>query len=313
MKQLASVPKKQKRVQLKEGRIGRRRRYSAEELLACGLINLDKPKGRQSKHIVADLKEFLQVDKLGHAGTLDGNTTGVLPLMIGKATKLSGILSKSDKIYRGKFKLHGDVSKKKLRRGMAKFVGVIQQLPPKISAVKRRVRKRKIYWFDLLKLKKNVASFEVACQHGTYVRKLCHTLGAKVGPGAHMFELERIQSGPFKIRKSIGIDVIRKRYKKYRVRKSNRHIRKFMTGPEAGVRHIPKAWLDSEAVKTVVQGSPVFVPGVLRVTEDFSPGRVVAIFGQDNRLKALGEAKMSVSEIKKQRRGVAIKTDLVLV
>lgn len=280
--------------------------YSSAELLHCGVINLDKPRGPKCKQILVKLRAVLAAEKLGHAGTLDPNTTGVLPVLIGKATKLSEILSTSDKIYRGKFKLHKEISKEKLRLCMTNFVGVIKQLPPKISAVKREVRERTVYWFKLRGFKDRVASFEMACQHGTYVRKVCHDLGEDLGVGAHMFELERIQSGPFVIRKSVSFDKVKKWAKKGK-------YHKFISPPEAAVKYIPKVWVDDDAIVTVRKGTPVFVPGVLRVTNDFAPEKTVAIMGQDNKLKALGLAKLSIEQLKKQRRGIAVKTDLVLV
>jgi len=292
---LASTKIKQKIIKIERDRIARRRRYSKEELLKCGIINLNKPKGPKCKHVLSRLRKELKIDKMGHAGTLDPNTTGVLPILVGKATKLSELLSKSDKIYRGRFKLHGEVTKEKLKRGMANFTGVISQLPPKISAVKRVVRQREVYWFKLRKYKNRVASFEMACQHGTYVRKVCHDLGEELGFGAHMFELERIQSGPFKLRKSVRVDAIK--------------IRE----PELAIKYIPKVWVDKDVVRTVRKGTPVFIPGVLRVTSDFAEEKLVAILGQDNRLKALGIAKASIDMLKTQERGVAVKTDLVLV
>ena len=290
-----------------------RRRYSSAELLRCGVINLDKPRGPKCKHVLVKLRVALGAKKLGHAGTLDPNTTGVLPILVGKATKLSEILSTSDKIYRGKFKLHKKVSKKKLKQYMTKFEGIISQLPPKISAVKRVVREREVYWFKLLKFKNQIASFEMACQHGTYVRKVCHDLGESLGVGAHMFELERIQSGPFVLRKSVSFDKVCKLASKYRATGKGKYIRRFISPPEAAVKYVPKAWVDDRAIATVRKGTPVFVPGVLRVTNDFAPGKTVAVLGQDNKLKALGVAKLSIKQLKKQRRGVAVKTDLVLV
>jgi len=306
MAKLASTSIRQKVIKIDAGRIKLRRRYSADELLKCGVINLNKPRGPKCKHVLNNLKAFLDVKKLGHAGTLDPNTTGVLPVLIGKATKLSEILSTSDKIYRGKFKLHGLVTKEKLRRCMADFTGVIKQLPPKISAVKRVVRKRRVYWFKLLKFKDQVASFEMACQHGTYVRKVCHDLGEALGIGAHMFELKRIQSGPFVIRRSISFDKVRKLASKGK-------YSRFISPPEAAVKYVPKVWVDDDAIATVRKGTPVFVPGVLRVTSDFERGRTVAVLGQDNKLKALGIAKLGSNQLRKQRRGIAVKTDLVLV
>ena len=121
-----------------------------------------------------------------------------------------------------------------------------------------------------------------------------------------MFELERIQSGPFVIRKSVSFDRVRKLAAK-------RKYKTLISPPEAAVKYVPKAWVDDRAIATVRKGTPVFVPGVLRVTNDFAPGKTVAVLGQDNKLKALGVAKLSIKQLKKQRRGVAVKTDLVLV
>lgn len=300
-------------IKIDEGKVSSSRKYSGEELLKCGIIVLNKPKGPRCRRIVEDIKVTLRLDRVGHAGTLDPITTGVLPILLGKATKLSDILSTSDKIYRGKCNIHEAISKKELLEGMKAFTGVITQVPPKLSAVARIARQRNVYWFKLLDFKERVASFEMACEHGTYVRKVCHDLGQKLGIGAHMFELERIKSGPYVLKGARNLKQVFAKFEKYKKTKDEKYIFDFIREPETAVEFIPKMWADDTALVSVLKGSPVFIPGVLRVTSDFEIGKTVAVFGQDNKLKALGKAMCSIESLKKEKHGVAVKTDLVLV
>jgi len=227
----------------------------------------------------------------------------VLVILLGKATKLSGILSLKDKTYVAKMNLHKIVSKTELLKALKHFTGEIEQLVPKLSAVKRQVRTRKIHYIKLLSLKDRIARIEVKCQHGTYIRKLIHDIGEHLGIGAHMFELERIKSGRFTIRDALTLSKIEKYVRKEKF--------SFILPPAAGIKNELKVYVDKYAAETVAKGTPVFVPGVLK-SDKFTKGDIIAIMHK-KQLIALGVAKLSIAELKKQRHGVAVKTDLVLV
>ncbi len=278
--------------------------YLLNEYLSHGLIILDKPAGPKSKHVTNKIKNLLKVVRTGHAGTLDPKVTGILPVGLGKATKILGLLSNYPKTYEGEMKLHGDVSKVQLEKAFKKFTGKIRQLPPKISAVKRAYRIREIYSFDILRIEGRLVSYKVHCQAGTYIRKLCHDVGEYLGTGAHMTKLRRTKSGPFTLKDTTTINSIIK----------NKEVAsKFAKPVEIITKHMSRVWVDNDAVPRIIQGSPVFAPGVAQLTDDIEKGTVTAILDQENRLVAIGPASMSSKKILKSKKGMAIKTDAVLL
>jgi len=174
---------------------------TTKDLLNFSIINIDKPKGFTSFDVVNKLRYLFKVKKVGHFGTLDPMVTGVLPIAIGKATRLTPYFMNKDKTYIGKFRLHKKISKVDLEKEMKKFLGTINQLPPQKSRVKRQIRKRNIHEFKIIKKHEKIVEFKSVVQAGTYIRKLISDLGEKIG-GAHMTELRRTQAGIFEIKNS---------------------------------------------------------------------------------------------------------------
>lgn len=283
-----------------------------EELFAQGVVVLDKPAGPKCKYVVNKVQGILEVAHAGHVGTLDPQVVGVLTICLNKATKISGVLSEADKAYEGVMKLHGEISDAKVKAAFKKFTGVIEQLPPKISAVKRVVRKRKIYYFKFLKREENKVWFRVKCQHGTYIRKLAFDVGEYLKVGAHMWRLRRIESGAFTEKDVVSLDDLKKNYKKFLKTKSERFVRKIIRPIEDSVLHIGGVWIDDRVLKPLKNGSPIFVPGITKTTK-FDKKEWIAIFDSKNRLCAIGKAAMSSAQIKKVKKGLAVKTDIVLI
>jgi len=286
---------------------------SGEELLNFGIINLDKPAGPKSIHIANMIRDILEQPKVGHSGTLDPKVTGVLPIGLGKAVRVLPVLTTAGKVYQGVMHLHKEVKKTELLRAFDKFTGVIEQLPPKISAVKRQWRKREIYWLKLLKLDGKNAEFEVGCQAGTYIRKLCHDIGQYLGIGAHMISLRRIQSGPLKIKDSVSLAVVKANYKRYLQTKEDSYIKKFVLPPEKAVEHIPKIWIEDKVKKPFSRGSPIFAPGIIAFTSNLKKDSTVAIFDQANSLIGFGVSILNAEQLKEKEKGLAIKTDVVFI
>ena len=188
---------------------------SIQELLEFGIININKPSGPTSFNISDYVRKSLGLRKTSHFGTLDPKVTGVLPIALNRACKLTGYFIGEDKEYVGIMRMHGDViwtpkgvprkiSGEILTRGKIKkmikekFMGVIKQTPPVKSRVKRQEREREIMKFKLLEVDKRDILFHVECQGGTYIRKICDDLGRELGVGAHMLELRRVRAGIFK-------------------------------------------------------------------------------------------------------------------
>jgi H/ACA ribonucleoprotein complex subunit 4 len=286
---------------------------TAQELLNCGIINLDKPKGPKSIHCVNNIREILEQPKAGHAGTLDPAVTGVLPIGLGKAVKVLPVLSLAGKVYEGKMHVHEDVTKEQLQEAFNKFTGKIKQTPPKKSAVARREREREVYWFEIKSVSGRDVEFETGVEHGTYIRTLCIQVGDYLKVGAHMSYLRRIQAGPMKIDDSVTFEEVKKNYKKYLRTKQQKYIANFVTTVEKSVTHLPAVWVDEGVKEYLKHGSPVFVPGVLAFTSDLEKGATTAVFDLNNNLLAIGFAEMSESEMKTAEKGMAVKTDVVLI
>jgi len=172
---------------------------SIQELLEFGIINIDKPSGPTSFDISDFVRKKLGLRKTSHLGTLDPRVTGVLPIALNRACKLTGYFLGEDKEYVGIMRIHEEISLEKIKNMIKnKFLGKITQMPPVKSSVKRQFRQREIKRFDLYEEEDRNILFEVECEGGTYIRKLLHDLGEELEVGAHMLELRRIRAGIFK-------------------------------------------------------------------------------------------------------------------
>ena len=123
---------------------------SISELIEFSILNIDKPSGPTSFLVSDFIRKNLGIRKTSHAGTLDPKVTGVLPVMLNRACKLSEWFMKKNKTYVGVMRLHGDVDDEKLKKEIEGFVGKIKQLPPVKSRVKREEREREVYSFEIL-------------------------------------------------------------------------------------------------------------------------------------------------------------------
>ena len=213
-----------------------------------GIILINKEKEWTSHDVVAKVKKMLNV-KVGHTGTLDPNATGLLPVLVGKGTKLSQYLINHDKEYEVELKLgiktntadsegkileekevqESILEKENIQNILQSFIGKQKQVPPIYSAIKvngkklyeyarknidieLKPREIEIYKITLLDIdkKENIVKFIVKCSKGTYIRSLCEDIAAKLGTVGYMKELDRLQVGVFKIEDSIIIEELEK-------------------------------------------------------------------------------------------------------
>jgi tRNA pseudouridine55 synthase len=205
-----------------------------------GILNINKPWGKTSFSIVSLVRRLSGEKRVGHAGTLDPAATGVLPVCLGQGTRVVEYLVDSPKAYKAEIELgvatdshdatgtvvsRGDpsgVTKEKLLEALGSFRGLIEQTPPMYSAVKhegkplyelaragikvpRKSRKRWIYRLELLDWQPPIATIEVECGKGTYIRSLADDLGQLLGCGAHLKSLTRLRCGIFTIEEAITI------------------------------------------------------------------------------------------------------------
>lgn len=213
-----------------------------------GIININKCVGITSHDVVYRLRKLLGIKKIGHTGTLDPDASGVLPMCIGRATRIAELCTAKDKEYRAVLRLgvvtdtqdiSGEVLEQnevifdeaKIRAAAERFVGDISQIPPMYSAVKvggkklyelaregvtieRKPRGVRVDSIEFLAFspEKNETEMYVKCSKGTYIRTLCHDIGAALGCGGCMSALERTASGKFRIENSYTLEEVESMY-----------------------------------------------------------------------------------------------------
>lgn len=285
---------------------------SVESLLEHGVINLDKPVGPSSHQVSAWVKELLEIDRAGHAGTLDPKVSGVLPVAIRRATKGVAALSGSDKEYVTLMQLHDDVSEDRLREILGRFRGPIYQTPPLKAAVRRRRRIRTIHEFEVLEVEGRYVLFRVLCDAGTYIRKLCHDIGTALSVGAHMQGLRRSRAGPFTEETLVTLHDLKDAYVFYRKDGREEEIRKCVLPYERMMDHLPRILIRDSAVDSVCHGADLAVPGVSRL-QPFERGDRVAIMTLKGEGVATAEALMSSDDVLDADSGIVCDTERVFM
>ncbi len=205
-----------------------------------GILNINKPVGKTSFEVVAFVRKLSGEARVGHGGTLDPEATGVLPIGLGRGTRMAEFLAEERKVYQaqvelgtatdtydasGKVTYRGDVStvtKEQVEAALVSFRGLIQQTPPLYSALKyqgqplyrlaragievpRSPRKVNVFRLELLDFELPLLTLEVTCSKGTYIRSLAHDLGQALGCGAHLKSLVRLKSGPFHLSEAVSL------------------------------------------------------------------------------------------------------------
>jgi len=283
------------------------------ELLNNGIINLDKPSGPTSHQVDAWIKKILNIEKVGHGGTLDPNATGILPIGIGDATKALQALLFAGKEYIGIMKLHKDVDKKKILEVCNSFVGEITQIPPIRSAVKRVKRKRQIYYFEVIQIEKRKVLFRVGCETGTYARTLCVDIGKKLKTNAHLAELRRTRVGNLSEENSFILQDLKDAYIFWKDEGDEKEIRKIICPLEKLLDHLPKIIIRDSAVDALCHGADLAVPGVVEIDSDIKKGDIIAVLTMKNEGVAIARSKMSTEEIIQKDKGVCASLERVLL
>lgn len=211
-----------------------------------GIVNIYKEKGYTSHDVVAVLRKVVGQKKIGHTGTLDPDATGVLPVCLGRATKVCELLTDHDKTYEALLLLGkttdtqdisgevleerdpGDLTEEEVRSCIESFIGEYDQIPPMYSALKvngkklyelaregktveRKSRKVQIHGIRILEMNLPHVRMEVDCSKGTYIRTLCHDIGEKLQVGGCMEELERTKVGRFLKGDAVTLDEVRQK------------------------------------------------------------------------------------------------------
>ncbi len=306
-----------------------------------GFLNINKPPGWTSHDVVARLRTLLKVKKIGHTGTLDPGATGVLPICVGKTTKLAQYLSNADKEYRGVLRLgettdtqdaDGRILEVKPAEGveddrilevMSSFQGEIEQIPPMYSAVKvggrplykaaragleveRKPRKARINEIRMIKREGPEIRFHVACSKGTYIRTLCQDIGDQLGVGGHLKELVRVRSGPFSLDEALTLESIGE------AARAGTLEALFMSAGEV-FKEFPWLRVNPEGARKVLNGAPILPKGVEEWPKEFRTGQHVLVYNVSGSLIALAEAVVSRQKASLEGREQVFKVEKVLV
>lgn len=238
--------------------------------------------------------------------------TGVLPLALEDATKIIQAFLLSGKEYVCLMTLHGDVDETQLRDVLKEFVGDIFQKPPVRAAVKREVRKRTIYSIDDIEIDGRQVLFRVACQAGTYIRKLVYDVGEVLEVGAHMRELRRTRSGSFTEKDLFSLyDVLT--LSQASADEKETITRRLVRPMEDAFDYIPKIYIRDSAVSSICHGADLAIPGIVKLSEGIRPKSAVALFTLKGELVALARTFLATEQMIKDERGLAAKTVRVIM
>lgn len=238
----------------------------------------------------------------------------MLPVALEDATKIIGNVMYAGKEYICVMQLHESVPREKLHEVISMFKGEIYQKPPVRSSVKRSLRRKRVYDIELLEYENKYVLLRVACEAGTYIRKLCHDIGEVLGVGAHMRELRRVRSGPFTEDKGlVRMHELAEALYVYREEGDERLLRKYVVPAEYAVCFLPKVIVRDTAVDAVAHGAELAIPGVVAVTEDVEVGSRVAVLTLKGELVAIAKALMSARDVIVRDRGVAFKPVRVIM
>ncbi|MBN2154795.1 MAG: RNA-guided pseudouridylation complex pseudouridine synthase subunit Cbf5 [Candidatus Lokiarchaeota archaeon] len=276
-----------------------------------GIVNLDKPMGPTSHEVVVWVKNVLQLEKTGHGGTLDPKVTGVLPVALGEATKVTSALLNAGKEYVCVIKFHQELDLEKIKGLMNTFTTVIWQRPPVKSAVARVLRKRRIYYIDILETVGKYTVFRVGCEAGTYIRKLCFDLGEVALCGANMAELRRTRAGLFTEDSVVTLQDLNDAFYISTEEGDDSYLYKLIQPMEKAVEHMQKIIVRDTAVDALCHGANLAANGVLKIHADIKKGDHVAIMTQKGELVAFGETFHSAIKIAKLSSGFVAKIERV--
>ena len=273
-----------------------------------GLLVLDKPSGLTSHDVVAIVRRATGEKSIGHLGTLDPMATGVLPLLLGKYTRLAQFFSQADKHYTGhiRFGFATDTfdadgtpttdpqpltqSLHELQTLSKKFNGEMDQLPPIFSAKKIdgvaahklaragaevpvKPARITIHNFELTSLADGTAAFTIAVSAGGYVRSVAHELGQLAGCGAHLSSLRRTQAGAFSLAQAITIDQLKSA--------SAAELEALLPHPRTLLPEMPAVTIDDQLAGRLRNGMQINLP-------DFSSAPLIKVFIAPTELLAIG-------------------------
>ena len=284
-----------------------------------GIFNIYKEKGFTSHDVVAIVRRTIHMKKVGHTGTLDPDAEGVLPVCVGKATKLSDVIMDGRKSYRAMLRLgittttedasgevletkEVDFNEDRIREVVASFIGKLEQVPPMYSAVKvngkklyelaregkeieRKSRTVEVYDIRIRQfLPPDRVEIDVDCSKGTYIRTLCADIGKALGCGGHMAELLRTGTGAFSLENAIKLDELK-------ALAEQEKVETVLLTMEEALEDFPVVKVSEKSQKFLYNGGKIQERFLTEKPAVLTEGEIVATYDHENNLVGLYEIK----------------------
>jgi len=208
--------------------------------------------------------------------------------------------------------IHKEIEQNKILKTTQEFIGKIKQLPPIKSAVKRQLRERNIYYFNILEINEKDVLFKVGCEAGTYIRKLTHDFGLKLGTKAHMSSLIRTKAGPFSDKTWHTLYEVKDAYEFYK-QGNEKELRKIILPFETAISHLPKIWVTDSTVNSLCNGADLAIPGISKLESGINENDLTAVLTLKNELICIGNAEIDSKTMMEKEKGIAIKTSKVFM
>lgn len=286
---------------------------SIDQLFESGFILLDKAPGPSSHQISAWARDMMGLEKLGHGGTLDPFATGLLPLLAGKAMRLTGRILTHDKSYLAILKIGREVERTELDEKMSLLTGKVYNVPPEISAVRVQVRTRKISRFEILDFDGTTILTHIECEAGTYVRTMARDLGLLLDSPVELKELRRPSSGEFSLSQAITMQQLADAYWLWKENGDSSAIIRILHPVEDMLSGVPKIVIKDGAAAALSHGAPLLRPGVVSIPEDLGVGTEVLLVTMKGEAVALANLVQPSKVIPEMTQGEVAKPNCVLM
>lgn len=284
-----------------------------EQLLESCFILLDKSPGPSSHQVSAWARDMMGLEKLGHGGTLDPFASGLLPLLSGKAMRLTGKILTHDKSYLALFKFGKELERNDIEDKMAMLTGKVYNVPPEISAVRVQVRTRKISKFDILDFDGTSLLTHIECEAGTYVRTMARDLGLLLDTPVELKELRRPKSGEFSLSQSITMQQLADAYWLWQEKGEEDAMLRILHPIEDMLSDLPKVVIKDGAAAALSHGAPLLRPGVVSIDEDLKVGSEVLLVTMKGEAVAIAKMSQNSKVIPDMNQGEVAKPNCVLM
>ncbi|DAC22048.1 MAG TPA: RNA-guided pseudouridylation complex pseudouridine synthase subunit Cbf5 [Candidatus Poseidoniales archaeon] len=286
---------------------------TVEQRLAGGFILLDKPAGPTSHQVAAWARDLFELERLGHGGTLDPFATGVLPLMAGKAMKVTKKILNHKKSYICVFRFAQEVSDEDLQEAMVRLTGRVYNVPPEVSAVKVQVRTRKIFAFEQLDRSGNDMIARVHCEAGTYIRTMARDIGLLLNMKVQLKELRRDMSGVFTLDDCVTLQELADAVWLWKECDRPEALIRIIHPIEKLLLDLPSATVKDSAAAALAHGAPLLRPGLVNIAAGVASGKEIYVQTLKNEAVGVVTLTADTDDIASMTEGEVARPSMVLM